>query len=81
MKQVHRLAGHLHTATGMMAEGGNAIDVGIVCQSFFGEVVCDGMDHRGRAVHRGDDGNKVSGSDSSVVPQVSLKGCTFGWRQ
>lgn len=43
MKQVHRLAGHLHTATGVMTEGGNAIDVGIVCQSFFGEVICDGV--------------------------------------
>ena len=64
----------------MMAEGGNAIDDGIICQAFFGKVVSDGMDHRGRAVHRGDDGNKIPGSGSSIAPLVPLKGCAFGER-
>ena len=73
MQQVHRLAGHLHAAAGMMAEGGNAIDIRVFGQTILGEIVGDGMDHGGRAIYCRDDGDEVAGAGAAIGAHVSLE--------
>ena len=70
-----------HRTARTVGEGHNAIDVGEVVQdcSLF-HLPCDEGGHGGGAVDRGEDAHVVAGTDLSVTPAISLKGCALVFR-
>ena len=81
VQQIHGLTGQFHAAARAVAEGGNAIDVGKFGQQFLGEMVCNRMHYRGRAIHCRDDGNEVAGAGTAIFPQIALEGCPLAFGQ
>ena len=66
------LAEELGAAAGLVGDGEDAVDIGIVLLHV-AELVLHELAHRGGAVHAGDDGHVVARADAAVLALVAVE--------